>query len=304
VSDRATFEPTTEAVVPEAVGAGRAPTRGRAATDNETNESRSARRWSAARRWFEGSVAYDAGRKLNALDFANQAMLLGAGLLVSLLPFLILLSAFANERVDDNLARHLGLDRRASTIVTHLFTSSPARLNVATATSLLFVFAGTLAVASSLQQIYEKVFYQPHRGMRNFPRLLIWIAVLCGVLAFESVVGPPVRDAPGGSELIEIVTFVVLMPFFWWTMHFLLAGRVGWWRLLPSAVATGAFFGLLGIFSSLYFSSTIISDSNTYGSIGAVFSIMTWLIAVGAVIVLGAVTGAAWYDRRHQARYE
>jgi len=233
------------------------------------------------------------------LDFANQAMLLGAGLLVSALPFFILLSAFASTRVDDDIARHLGLDRRASTIVTHLITAAPARLNVATATSLLFVLAGTLAVASSLQQIYEKVFGQAHRGMRDLPRLLIWIAVLCGVLASESLVGRPVRNAPGGAELIEIVTFAVLTPFFWWTMHFLLAGRVPWRRLLPSAIATGVFFGLLGVFSSFYFSATIISDSNTYGAIGAVFGILTWLIAIGAVIIIGAVTGAVWYDRSH-----
>jgi hypothetical protein len=62
-------------------------------------------------------------------------MLLGAGLLVSALPFLILLSAFASNRVDDDIAPRLGLDRRASGIVTHLLTSSPATLNVATATS-------------------------------------------------------------------------------------------------------------------------------------------------------------------------
>jgi membrane protein len=47
-----------------------------------------------------------------------------------------------------------------------------------------------------------------------------------------------------------------------------------------------------------YFSSTIISDSRTYGAIGAVFSILTWFIAIGAVIILGAVTGVVWEDRR------
>ena len=85
--------------------------------------------------------------------------------------------------------------------MTHLFTSAPATLNVATATSLVFVTAGTLAVASSLQQIYEKVFHQDHRGLRGLHRLLIWIAVLCLVVVFQSVVGRPVRnlsDVPCG----------------------------------------------------------------------------------------------------------
>ena len=46
----------------------------------------------------------------------------------------------------------------------HLFTAAPARLNAATGTSLVFLVFGMLAVASSLQQIYEKVFGQDHHG--------------------------------------------------------------------------------------------------------------------------------------------
>ena len=70
--------------------------------------------------------------------------------------------------------------------------------------------------------------------------------------------------------------------------------------LLPSAIVTGVFYGGLDVFSRFYFSSTIISDSKTYGTIGAIFSIMTWFIAIGAVIILGAVAGAVWEDRTNR----
>src|SRR5690349_6967376 len=114
------------------------------------------RRWAAAAQdRYQGSLAQSFVLELKTLDFAEQIILFGAGLLVSLLPFLILLSAFASARVDDDISLRLGLNQRASGIVSHLFTSSPAVLNVATVTSLIFVAAGTLAVASSLQQIYE-----------------------------------------------------------------------------------------------------------------------------------------------------
>jgi hypothetical protein len=53
---------------------------------------------SVARNWFEGSLAQSFVRQLRTLDFANQAMLFGAGLLVSVLPFVILLSAFTSQR--------------------------------------------------------------------------------------------------------------------------------------------------------------------------------------------------------------
>jgi len=254
---------------------------------------------SPARNWFEGSLAQSFVRQLRALDFANQAMLFGAGLLVSLLPFVILLSAFTSQRVDDDISRRMGLDRRAAGIVDHLFTSSSASLNVATATSLVFITVGMLAVTSSLQQIYEKVFHQPHRGPRNLFRLLAWIVVLCVAVAVESVAERPVSSAAAGGWLAPLVTVAILTPFAWWTMHFLLAGRVPWLRLLPSAIFTGVFFGGLGVFSKFYFSETIISDSKTYGTVGAIFGIMTWFIAIGAVIILGAVAGVAWEDWRN-----
>ena len=158
------------------------------AAQRETTPSRPAgrRALSAARDRFEGSLAQSFLIRLRALDFANQAMLFGAGLLVSLLPFVILLSAFASQRVDDDISVRLGLDRRAAGIMDHLFTSSPASLNAATATSLVFLIAGMLAVASSLQQIYEKVFRQDHRGMRDLYRLLTWIVGLCLTVVLES----------------------------------------------------------------------------------------------------------------------
>lgn len=267
----------------------------------ETSRLRPARykALAAVRDRFEGSLAQSFLVRLKALDFADQAMLFGGGLLASLLPFVILLSAFASQPVDDDISLRLGLDRPAAGIVDHLFTSAPATLNAATATSLIFLIAGVLAVAGSLQQIYEKVFRQDRRGIRDLGRLLTWIVVLCVALVAESLAARPVSSAAAGGWLTPLVTAAIMTPFFWWTMRFLLAGRVAWRRLLPSAVITGIFYGGLSVFSRFYFSGTIISDSKTYGTIGAIFGIMTWFIGIGAVIILGAVAGAVWEDRRN-----
>jgi membrane protein len=271
------------------------------ATQREPLSSHPARHtaltWARGR--FEGSLAQRFLQRLTALDFADQAMLFGAGLLASLLPFVILLSAFASQRIDDDISLRLGLDRKAAGIMDRLFAAAPATLNVATATSLIFLVFGMLAVASSLQQIYEKVFGQDHHGgWRDLWRLLTWIVVLGGVVVAESLAERPVSAVAGGGWLAPLVTVAIMTPFFWWTMHFLLAGRVRWRTLLPSALVTGVFYGGLGLFSKFYFSGTIVSDSKTYGTIGAIFGIMTWFIAIGAVIILGAVAGAVWADRR------
>jgi hypothetical protein len=81
-------------------------------------------------------------------------------------------------------------------------------------TALILAAAGTMAVAGSLQVIYERVFGQQHRG--------------------------------------------------WRTMHFLLAGRVPWRRLIHAAVLTALLWVGLELFSAVYFSAAIISDSRLY----------------------------------------
>jgi hypothetical protein len=41
----------------------------------------------------------------------------------------------------------------------------------------------------------------------------------------------------------------------------------------------------------------IISDDRIYGPVGAVIDIVTWLVGIGAVIILGAVAGVVSQDR-------
>ena len=54
------------------------------------------------------SLTRDVIAQVRVLDVLDQAVLFRAGLLISLLPFLILLSAFASQRVDDDIALRFG----------------------------------------------------------------------------------------------------------------------------------------------------------------------------------------------------
>jgi membrane protein len=252
---------------------------------------------SAVRGRFEGASARIFLRRLRALDFVNSIVLFGASLLLSVLPFTILLSSLANRRIDADLSRHIGLNAQGARIVSQLFRSSPAHSATPIVTALIFTAAGTMAVAGSLQVIYERVFDQQHRGWRDALRFVAWAGVLSGVLVTESVISTPVRAA-GGPVAQGLVTYAGTAAFFWWTMHFLLAGRVPWRRLIRAAMLTALCWLGLELFSSVYFSATIISDNRLYGTIGVVFSLLTWFIAIGAVVVLGAVGGATG-DSRH-----
>jgi len=90
--------------------------------------------------------------------------------------------------------------------------------------------------------------------------------------------------------------------FFWWSMHLLLAGQVGWRPLVFPAVLSAVFWLGLEVFSAFYFSSTITSDSNLYGTVGVVFSLLTWFMAIALVVVLGALVGHVWQERLSRRR--
>jgi len=250
----------------------------------------------AAQRRYERSWAGDLGSELKELQFFDWTMVFGAELLWSALPLFIILSSLADHRVDGDISRHIGLDRQGAHIVSTLFRSTPSHAVLAILTGALFSLTGVLSVIASLQVMYERLFRQQARGWRDLPRYLVWILTLAAILTLEASLDHAERNA-GGPVLQTLVTFVVTVVFFLWTMHFLLAGRVPWRDLVRPTLISAVLWIAFGFFSSLYFSSTVIDDSKTYGTIGVVFTLLTWFIVIGYVIVLGAAAGAVWQRR-------
>ena len=77
----------------------------------------------------------------------------------------------------------------------------------------------------------------------------------------------------------------------------LLAGRISWRALVPAACATGLLYVAMRTVFSLVFSAMVISDEHAYGPIGTIFALLSYLIAIGVVVILGAVAGRAWHER-------
>jgi membrane protein len=246
----------------------------------------------AVRARYEKSWTGEIGRQLKALDFVNWITIFGAALLWSALPLIILLSSLADTKIDDDLSRHIGLNNQGTHIVETLFRGTPAHSVDAIVTGFLFTFGGVVAVVSSLQLIYERIFGQEPRGWHNLPRGLIWLVVLLALLVLDGITNRSEHDA--GPAVLDLIGLVTTTLFYWWTLHFLLAGRVAWRRLARPALTSGLLWFGFGLFSSLYFSPVLISDSHTYGTIGVVFSLLTWFFLIGGVVVLGAILGAVW----------
>jgi membrane protein len=255
------------------------------------------RRQEAAKKRYAGSSAEHLWTRLNEMDFINRGMLFAAILLLCFFPFLIILSALAGKSAVAGLARHLGLNQQASTDLSHLFTSTTATSNAVTGTSYVFFVLGGIAVAASIQELYEHAFELEGRGMKNLLPQLLWLgAVIAGSL-FAGWAGPTIGNA-GGPVLLGTLGFALLTAFWLFSLWLLLARRVPWRGLLPSAIATAACWIGMEVVFSFIFSNTIISDNKKYGPIGVVFALMSWLIAIGVVIILGAIIGIVWRERQ------
>lgn len=271
------------------------------AVSDQTRKERTATAW---RDRYQGSIVQEFVNLLGAIDFGDRIILFGAALLLSVLPLVILLSALASQRIDDDIAQHLGANGQGSKVIEGLFRTTAASFNLSILIALILALAGTLAVARSVQVIYERIFdHSPSRGWPNVLRCFVWVAGVAGILIADAAVTRTLRNGPGGPIVFGLANLAYLFLFFWWSLHFLLAGREPWRRLWPAALTTALMWIGLGVFASFYFSSTIVSDSKTYGAIGVVFTLVTWFIAMGAVLSLGAVVGVIWEKRCEMHRH-
>ena len=80
------------------------------------------------------------------------------------------------------------------------------------------------------------------------------------------------------------------------SIYLLLLGRVGWRAVIPAGIATAVCVTGLAVFSSLLFSSSLISGFNNYGPIGAMSTLLSYFIGLGVCVHLGAVFGRLWNE--------
>jgi membrane protein len=163
-------------------------------------------------------------------------------------------------------------------------------------TSMVFFVLGGIAAAAALQDMYERAFELPHRGMKGILHLLAWLAVLISSSLLTGWAAPGLRRT-GGPVLLVVAGLVWSTGFWWLTMRILLARRISWRQLFPAACATGVLYVGMQVVFTFFFSGMVISDARTFGPIGIIFALLSYLIAVGVVVILGAAAGLVWQER-------
>lgn len=227
----------------------------------------------------------------------NGGTLFAAALLLCFVPFMLVIESLIGRNHIAVVISRFGLTGQAAHVVEQTFTSPASTAVAITGLGWVFVILGGIAAPAALQNLYERVFEVEGRGFRHTPQRLIWLAAALGMTLATDWALPWVSSL-GGSALIALSSLIEGTAFWWFSMWLLLGGRLAWRELFPSALATGiCWLGLVLAFR-LTLSGTITSSYAKYGTIGVVFVIMSLLIAIGVVIVLGALLGVAWRERR------
>jgi membrane protein len=85
------------------------------------------------------------------------------------------------------------------------------------------------------------------------------------------------------------------------TPHVLLAGRVSWRRLVPTALITGFGMTVLSVCSAIWMPRSVAASAQQFGVMGVAFALLSWLAAAGGVLVAAAACGAVIDGRLRRA---
>ena len=248
------------------------------------------------RELWRGLGLAELNRRGRELELLHRAMGFATLALVTLAPLLIVVAAadpighggFALWLVDG-----MDLSGRSARALTDVFTPPRKVIGATSAWSVALLALFGLSFASSVQSGYEHV-WRPadapwHRVWR---RQLIWLVMLMGYLYAQV----QTRNVLAGTPRI-LLSMAAGLLFFWWGPHFLLNRQIPRRYLLPGALATMA--GLVGLrwFSYLVFTPLLVTNAVSYGPVGTVLVVESWLVGVGFVLYGGALLGRLLCER-------
>ncbi|WSJ71761.1 YihY/virulence factor BrkB family protein [Kitasatospora sp. NBC_01250] len=231
----------------------------------------------------------------------HRAMAFAALFFVTLVPLLVVVAAAFPSRgsgIADWINDGLALSGRSAKAVGELFASRSEVLNTTTALSLAALAVFGISLMAAVQRTYERIWNLRPGAWHAVWRQVLGLAGLIAVILLTTWRGALPHEATASTALRAGLSVCGGVLYFWWLQHLLLASRIAWSALFPGAVATVAAFAGLRVFSQLVFAPLIVSNAVSYGAVGSVLIVQSWLIGVGYTVYAGAMVGRVSRDDR------
>jgi membrane protein len=239
---------------------------------------------------------YRSGREF---ELMHRALGFAALAILTVIPLLILVAA-ASPASQSGLAAWViyGLDLTGSSAdaVTRLLSAPAAVLGTTSVFSAVLVSVAGVSFGGSVQAGFERIWGLPSGPWHKIWRQVVWVAGLVAYIYATATVGAVTHRGVAETAGRVAVAVVLGIAFFWWGLRFLLGGRVSYLAALPGAVATLVGLAGLRVFSGLVFEPLIISNAVSYGALGTVLIVQSWLIGVGWVLYGAQLFGRWFHD--------
>ncbi|WP_329129160.1 YihY/virulence factor BrkB family protein [Streptomyces sp. NBC_01476] len=232
---------------------------------------------------------------VNLLDAATR---LAAQLFLTAVPLMFVVAALAPKGVRDQLvtsARDLfGLSGASQEQLRQVYArgddeTEAIRQTTGVVGSLVALLSAT-ASSRAMARVCERAWRLPRAATRVAVwRWFVWIVAWLGVLVLQG----PLRHGLGAGLWLGVpLILLVDTGVWWWTQHLLLSKRMPWPPLLPGAVLTALAMTALSVTARIYMPMALNRSLAAYGSLGSVFTLLSWLIAICAVITFTITAGA------------
>jgi len=234
--------------------------------------------------------------ELARIEVMDRSLALGAQALLALIPMLIVLGAFMPAAWGDGVLLQIrdtiGVREDVMEPLREMAVQRPVSATEVGLVGLLVSLVSASSFSRALQRMYARAWGLPTTGgvqalRGSFVWLIGWLLMLqVTALLMRSVSGIPLTGL-----VRTTIQFAANTVVWWWTSRLLLGGRVSWQRLLPGALLSGLLIVGLTRASSLFMPRFARANLEQFGPLGVVFSIGSWLVVFGGVLVVAAVVG-------------
>jgi membrane protein len=231
--------------------------------------------------------------RLVAVQFVDRSVALGSLAFTAIVPLLVISAAFlpGTDGLASALIDRFHLSGSSAALVRSVFAQPDDVRQSVSWLSVLLLVVSSLSFTRALQRVYELAWELPVRGLRGTRAGLTWL----GGVVLWSTVFAAVRQwlvDLGGPFDALVVLLGGNVALWLWSPYVLLAQRVDWRRLLPTALLTAGAMTAISVASVVYMPEAIDRSAGAYGPIGIAIALVSWLVGIGFALVVSAAVGA------------
>jgi membrane protein len=233
-----------------------------------------------------------------AAAFTLQAFLSIFPLVLVALAVLGFVAAGAHTDVAGRMVANLGLKGDSAKMLTDAVASAERSRKAASMVGFVGLLWSGLGLVGALQHAFNGVWQVNERGVKDKIFGLFWLGGAAVLFVGGAAATTALRWLPGFLAPVGVlITFVVSLGLWLWTLRVLPNTKLPWRSLLPGALLGAIGLEILKAIGAYYVPKAVASSSQLYGSLGIVFAVLAWLLLFGRLLVYSAVLNVTRYEK-------